>query len=122
MAAWSSVLRGGGQGAQVRRRAGEEDWSGQRAHHDASEGGIRGTLSRQRRKLACTGRSGEIGEESRGLTHGADVRERGLMVGHVHYVGFGKRVTGWVNRLGPVRNENRISELGKGFPMLQNKK
>jgi hypothetical protein len=23
----------------------------------------------------CTGRSGEIGEESRGLTHGADVRE-----------------------------------------------
>jgi hypothetical protein len=48
-----SVLRGGGQGARVRRHAGGEDWSGQRAHHDASGGGIRGALSRQRRKLAC---------------------------------------------------------------------
>jgi hypothetical protein len=70
-----SVLRGGGQGALVRRRAGREDWSGQRARHDASGGGIRGALSRQRRKLACAGRSGEMGEESRGLTRGADVRD-----------------------------------------------
>jgi hypothetical protein len=53
---------------------------------------------------------------------GADVRERGLTVGHGHYADFDKRVTGWVNGPGPVRNENRISDLDKGFPILQNRK
>jgi hypothetical protein len=74
-----------------------------------SGGGIRGALSRQQRKLACTGRSGEIGKESRGLTRGADVRERELTVGRVHSVGFGKRVTGGVN--GPGTVEIRIGFL-----------
>jgi hypothetical protein len=45
------VLRGGGQGARVRRHAGGEDWSGQQARRDVSGDGIRGALTRQRRKL-----------------------------------------------------------------------
>jgi hypothetical protein len=93
----------------VRRRAGGEDWSGQRAHRDASGGGIRDALSRQRRKLACAGHSGEIGKESRGLTRGVDVRERELTVGRGHSAGFGKWVTGWVN--GPGMVEIRIGFL-----------
>jgi hypothetical protein len=43
------------------------------------------------------------------------MRERVLMVGRGHYVGFGKWVMGWVNEPGPVRNENRISDFSLIF-------
>jgi hypothetical protein len=51
-------------------------------------------------------RSGEIGEEGRGLTCGADVRERGLTVGRGLTMRVSsKRVMGWVNGPGPVRRK-----------------
>jgi hypothetical protein len=98
----------------VRRRAGGEDWSGQRARRDASGGGICGALSRAQQR--------DWGREQGTDVWGRRERERGLTVGRGHYAGFDKRVTSWVNGPGLVRNENRISDLDKGFPILQNRK
>jgi hypothetical protein len=44
-------------------------------------------------------------------------RER-LTVGHNHYAGFDKRVTGWVNGPGPLEIRIGFLNLDKGFPML----